>query len=159
MSTLSPAAGSDAAATSAPSAHDLAASEPAQVNEWTDCPYLDAQWVAETNGQRLTTHGIDSRFDPPACVFWSYPEAPQVTVIARQLPSVEQARAVVDGAAPIDSTEPADFDGWGGGRGTFSDSSVFAVQKDNWAVAVWTNQSQTLKAELIARETITNLGL
>ncbi|MGP5497832.1 DUF2020 domain-containing protein [Corynebacterium flavescens] len=137
----------------------LPATEGAQVNEWTSCPYLDSQWVADTNGQRLTTQGIDTRFDPPACAFWSYPDAPQVTVIVRHMPSVEEARAVVDWAAPIDSTEPADFEGWTGGRGVFSDSSVYAVQKNDYAVAVWTNQQQTLKAELIAKEAISNLKL
>ncbi|MFR9854026.1 DUF2020 domain-containing protein [Corynebacterium striatum] len=125
-----------------------------------DCPYLDSQWVADTNGQRMTRVAVDQRFKTPACIFWSYPEDPQATVIVREMPSVEEARAVVDWAAPIDSTEPAEFDGWSGGRGVFEDSySVFAVQKDNKAVLVWSNQAQTLKAELITKETIKNLTL
>lgn len=125
-----------------------------------DCPYLDSQWVADTNGQRMTRVAVDQRFKTPACIFWSYPEDPQATVIVREMPSVEEARAVVDWAAPVDSTEPAEFDGWSGGRGVFEDSySVFAVQKDNKAVLVWSNQAQTLKAELITKETIKNLAL
>ncbi|MDK6806467.1 DUF2020 domain-containing protein [Corynebacterium guaraldiae] len=131
----------------------------AEVSDWEDCPYLDTQWVADTNGQRMTRWGIDKRFSTPACVFWSYPEEPQVTVLARQMPSVDEARAVVDWAAPVEDTELAEFDGWSGGRGVFEDHTVFAVQKDNHAVVVWSNQLQTLKPQLIAQEAINRLGL
>jgi len=131
----------------------------AEVTDWEDCPYLDTQWVADTNGQRMTRWGVDKRFNTPACVFWSYPEEPQATVIVREMPSVEEARAVVDAAAPINDTELAEFDGWSGGRGVFEDHSVFAVQKDTHAVLVWSNQLQTLKPQLIAQETIAHLGL
>ena len=131
----------------------------AEVSDWEDCPYLDTQWVADTNGQRMTRWGVDKRFSTPACVFWSYPEEPQATVLVRQMPSVDEARAVVDSAAPVEDTELAEFDGWSGGRGVFEDHSVFAVQKDNHAVVVWSNQLQTLKPQLIAQEAINRLGL
>ncbi|WP_293771632.1 DUF2020 domain-containing protein [uncultured Corynebacterium sp.] len=141
----------------------LPADTPAEVSEWTECPYLDTQWVADTNGQRMTQLGIDTRFATPACVFWSYPEAPQATVIVRDMGSEDAAHAAVDWAAPIDSTEPvsaADTNGWEGGRGVLSaEMSVYAVAKGTKAVLVWTNQQQTLKAELIAQEAIKNLGL
>lgn len=147
----------------APAGDGLAPDTPAEVNAWEACPYLDSQWLAETNGQRLTQQGIDTRFATPACVFWSYPEAPQATVMVRDLGTVEGARAAVDWAAPIDATEPvyaADTGGWEGGRGVLGpEMAVYAVQKDNIAVLVWTNQTQTLKAELIAQEAIKNLGL
>ena len=131
----------------------------AEVSDWEDCPYLDTQWVADTNGQRMPRWGVDKRFSTPACVFWSYPEEPQATVLIRQMPSVEEARAVVDWAAPVEDTELAEFDGWSGGRGAFEDHTVFAVQKDNRAVVVWSNQLQTLKPQLIAQEAIKSLGL
>lgn len=137
----------------------LAIDASAEVTDWEDCPYLDTQWVADTNGQRMTRWGVDKRFSTPACVFWSYPEDPQATVIVREMPSVEEARAVVDAAAPINDTELAEFDGWSGGRGVFEDHSVFAVQKDTHAVLVWSNQLQTLKPQLIAQEAISRLGL
>ena len=137
----------------------LAIDASAEVTDWEDCPYLDTQWVADTNGQRMTQWGVDKRFSTPACVFWSYPEDPQATVIVREMPSVEEARAVVDAAAPINDTELAEFDGWSGGRGVFEDHSVFAVQKDTHAVLVWSNQLQTLKPQLIAQEAISRLGL
>ncbi|WP_186302168.1 DUF2020 domain-containing protein [Corynebacterium singulare] len=131
----------------------------AEVTDWEDCPYLDTQWVADTNGQRMTRWGVDKRFGTPACVFWSYPEEPQATVIVREMPSVDEARAVVDAAAPINETELAEFDGWSGGRGVFEEHSIFAVQKDTHAVLVWSNQLQTLKPQLIAQEAISRLGL
>ena len=65
-------------------------------NGWVDCPYLDTQWVADTNGQRVTGVGIDERFNPPACQYWSYPPEPQLTVFVRHMPSPPEAMAVVD---------------------------------------------------------------
>lgn len=129
---------------------------------WVDCPYLDTQFIAETNGQRVTAVAIDERFHPPACLFWSYEESPQAMVLVRDVDSEAQARAVVDAAAPIDSTEPATLPGgWEGGRGPSAIDSmkVFAVSHGNHAVVVWTDQEQTFKAEQIAAETISNIGL
>lgn len=131
----------------------------AEVNDWSDCPYIGPGWLEETNGQRLTKQGIDTRFPTPACVFWSYQDDPQATVIVREMPTVEDARAAVDWAAPIDATEPASFDGWEGGRGVVNEHAVYAVQKDTHAVLVWSNQQQTVKSEQIAKEAIANLGL
>ena len=134
-------------------------SQTAEVNDWSDCPYIGPGWLEETNGQRLTKQGIDTRFPTPACVFWSYQDDPQATVIVRDMPTVEDARAAVDWAAPIDATEPASFDGWEGGRGVVDEHAVYAVQKDTHAVLVWSNQQQTVKSEQIAHEAIANLGL
>ena len=131
----------------------------AEVNDWSDCPYIGPGWLEETNGQRLTKQGIDTRFPTPACVFWSYQDEPQATVIVRDMPTVDDARAAVDWAAPIDATEPASFDGWEGGRGVVNEHAVYAVQKDTHAVLVWSNQQQTVKSEQIAHEAIANLGL
>lgn len=131
----------------------------AEVNDWSDCPYIGPGWLEETNGQRLTKQGIDTRFPTPACVFWSYQDDPQATVIVREMPTVEDARAAVDWAAPIDATEPASFDSWEGGRGVVNEHAVYAVQKDTHAVLVWSNQQQTVKSEQIAKEAIANLGL
>ena len=127
---------------------------------FVDCPYLDSTWVADTNGQRMTGHGIDTRFDTPACVFWSYPNDPQATVIVRHMHSTDEAIAVVDWAAPINTTEPAEEpEGWSGGRIGNENGAIYAVQKGPVAVVVFSNQQQSLKAELIAKEVITNLGL
>lgn len=138
---------------------------PAGKDGWTECPYLDTQWVAETNGQRMSAVGVDERFDVPACVFWSYPDEPQAQVIVRHLHDEEESTAVVDWAAPVDHTEPADQPaGWMGGRGGGGmvpdmHGAVYAVQSGPVAVVVFTNQGQSFKAEQIALEAIANLGL
>lgn len=131
---------------------------------WVECPYLETQWVADTNGQRMTGLGIDERFDTPACVFWSYPDEPQLSVIVRHMHTPEEATAVVDWAAPIDTTEPAEEpEGWSGGRvgGGIAghETALYAVAKGTVAVVVFTNQEQSLKAELVAKEVIKNLNL
>lgn len=145
--------------------HDAMPEVPGGRGSWEECPYLDTGWVSDTNGQRTLGVGVDTRFDTPACVFWSYPEEPHLTVIVRDMADVDAAIAVVDWAAPIDTTEPAeDPAGWSGGRagaGMVPDrpGSVYAVQKDDRAVVVFSNQDQSLKSELVATEVITRLGL
>lgn len=126
------------------------------------CPYLDTQWVADTNGERMQGQGVDWRFETPACVFYSYAEEPQLQVIVRHTNTATEARQVVDWAAPIDSTEPAeDIEGWSGGRGQIDSppGAVYAVAKDTVAVVVFTDQQQSVKAQLVAAETIRALGL
>ncbi|AZA10476.1 DUF2020 domain-containing protein [Corynebacterium gerontici] len=140
----------------------LAAIAPATLPELVDapCPYLDNEFIAETNGQKVTSTGADARFDPPACGFWGYGENPQATVLVRHMPDEQQAREVVDWAAPIDSTDPASLEGgWEGGRSGGESGAVFAVQKGPTAVVVWSDQAQSLKAQLIAEQTIASLGL
>ena len=126
------------------------------------CPYLDGEWLQNTNGQRLTGTGTDERFDPPACVFWSYEDYPQATVMVRHMRTNSDAIAVVDHAAPVDSTLKAlDPEGWSGGRrgGDGESGAVYAVWKDETAVVVTKAQEQSVKAQKIAEETIKNLQL
>ncbi len=134
------------------------------------CPYVDGEWLQNTTGQRLTSTSLDTRFDPPACIFWSYENESQATVMVRHMQTNSQAVAVVDHAAPIDSTQKAlQPEGWSGGRrggdqGTAGNSNagsgaVYAVWKDETAVVVFTAQEQSLKAQEIAEETIKNLNL
>lgn len=116
------------------------------------------------NGQRVTGLGVDERFATPACVFWSYPEEPQLQVIVRESPDEQAAVRVVNWAAPIDTTEPAEeIPGWSGGRAGAGigghDSARYAVAEGDHAVVVPSNQSQSRKTENIAREVIGNLGL
>ncbi|MBV7302437.1 DUF2020 domain-containing protein [Corynebacterium sp. TAE3-ERU2] len=129
------------------------------------CPYLDTQFVANTNGQRVLDQGVDTRFDPPACVFWSYGDKPQVLVSVRHNENEAIARQVVDWAAPVDVTEPAEQPaGFQGGRGSLGSSglegySVYAVAKGTTSVVVFSDQEQTIKPESIAESVISNLGL
>src|SRR5699024_7959364 len=138
---------------------DAAPQVPGGRTSWQECPYLDTQWVADTNGQRVTGVGVDERVPTPACVYWSFPEEPQVTVIVREMDTIDEAIAVVDWAAPVDTTELAEEPaGWSGGR-RGGDGALYAVQKDTVAVVVFTNQDQSLKAQLVAETVIGNLGL
>lgn len=138
---------------------DAAPQVPGGRTSWQECPYLDTQWVADTNGQRVTGVGVDERFSTPACVYWSFPEEPQLTVIVREMDTIDEAIAVVDWAAPVDTTELAEEPaGWSGGR-RGGDGALYAVQKDTVAVVVFTNQDQSLKAQLVAETVIGNLRL
>ncbi|WP_291313882.1 DUF2020 domain-containing protein [Corynebacterium sp. UBA2622] len=132
---------------------------------FTECPYLDTQWVADTNGQRVTGAGTDTRFDTPACQFWSYPEEPQLTVVVRHMRSPEEARAVVDWATPVAVTDPASQpSGWNGGRAGGGQvpgyaGAIYSVAKGPVAVSVWSNQQESVKTQAVAEETIARLGL
>lgn len=127
------------------------------------CPYLDVEFVESANGQRVTGSGIDDRFEPPACVFYTYGEEQQLEVTVHRTASAEAARAIVDEAAPVDSTSPADSPaGWSGGRSGGTDSAagaVYAVSKDSTAVVVRSNQAESVKAQAVAEETISRLSL
>ena len=134
-------------------------------DSWTECPYLDTEWVAQTNGQRVTGVGVDSRFDTPACQFWSYPEEPQLTVIVRHMASAQESMAVVDWATPVEFTAPADQPpGWNGGRhggGEVPDriGAAYSVARGTHAVTVFSNQDESVKAQRVAEQVIATLGL
>ncbi|OLF06298.1 hypothetical protein BLA60_32145 [Actinophytocola xinjiangensis] len=122
------------------------------------CPYLDAAFVEETNGQRVAETKT-STDDPPACYFYRADGDVQLAIqIYRGEPDV--AKAFVDQAAPVDSANPAELaGGWAGGAQPTDTGAVYAVAKEGTAVVVATNQEQTLKAKLVAQEAITALGL
>ena len=82
-------------------------------------------------------------------------------MIVRQVGSAEDARAVVDWAAPVDATQPS---GWDGGRHGGGDvpgriGAAYAVSKGPVVVTVFTKQNESVKAEAVAREVITTLAL
>lgn len=130
----------------------------AEPTEDGPCPYLDAAFVEETNGQRIadTKTSVD---DPPACYFYRSDGNVQLAIqIYSGEPDV--AKAFVDQAAPVDTANPAELTGgWAGGAQPTENGAVYAVAKEGTAVVVATNQEQTLKAKLVAQEAITALGL
>ncbi|WP_115685678.1 DUF2020 domain-containing protein [Corynebacterium senegalense] len=147
-------AGCTAAPETAPDTAPEPAPAPAEA-----CPYLVAQWLAEANGQRVTRVGVDDKFDTPACQFWSYGEQPQLTVLVRHMPTPEEAMAVVDWAAPVATTNPASQPaGWNGGRGG-AEGAVYSVAKRPVAVSVWSDQQESVKAQVVAEQVIATLGL
>ena len=96
-------------------------------------------------------------------MFYTYGEEQQLEVVVHRTASTEAARAIVDEAAPIDSTSPADSPaGWSGGRSGGTDSAagaVYAVSKDSTAVVVRSNQAESVKAQAVAEEVIRRQGL
>ncbi|WKD60011.1 DUF2020 domain-containing protein [Corynebacterium caspium] len=123
---------------------------------WEECPYLDTQWLADTNGQKVTGIGVDWRFDTPACVFWSFPPEPQAEIIFRHTATPAAAREIVDYFAPVADSSLAELPGgWSGGRlGATGNGSVFAVARENIALIVISNQEQSFKAEQIAQQAL-----
>jgi UPF0176 protein len=124
------------------------------------CPYLQTQFVADTNGQRVSRVRLSADKPHPACFFYRPDGGEQlrVTVLVGVDPAV--AEAVVDRAAPVASSDPATLPGgWQGGRQPTTTGAVFAVAKAGSAVVVVTNQKQTIKASRIAEQAITALRL
>ncbi|GAB1512005.1 DUF2020 domain-containing protein [Actinophytocola sp. KF-1] len=122
------------------------------------CPYLEEAYVEETNGQRVSKVQT-SADDPPACFFYRPDGNVQLTV--RVYNGEETvARGLVDAAAPVATSNPAELSGgWEGGSEAKDTGAVYAVAKGGTAVVVTTNQEQTIKAKQIAQESIGALGL
>ncbi|MGW9477053.1 DUF2020 domain-containing protein [Saccharomonospora azurea] len=131
--------------------------EPAPAAEG-ECPYLDTEFVAQTNGQRVGSVRTSSEDTNPACFFYRPDGDVQLTVRV-YVGEEEVARAIVDDAAPVATSNPtAQPTGWEGGYESGDDGAVYAVSKGGHAVVVRTNQQQSVKARSVAVEAITRLG-
>lgn len=122
------------------------------------CPYLEESYVADTNGQRVSK--VQTSADqPPACFFYRPDGSVQLTVRV-YTGDATIAKALVDAAAPVTTSNPAELTGgWKGGAEATESGAVYAVAKDASAIIVSTNQEQTIKAKQIAQQSITALGL
>lgn len=137
-----------------------AAAPPAAPEPTADgpCPYLEAAFVEGTNGQHVGDVKI-SADEPPACFFYRPDGGIQMTVRV-YAGDATVAKALVDQAAPVDTSNPAELaGGWTGGAQPTDEGAVYAVAKDTDAIVVTTNQEQTIKAKLVAQEAISALGL
>jgi UPF0176 protein len=124
------------------------------------CPYLDTEFVAETNGQHVSKVRVSADQPHPACFFYrgNNVEQLRVQIVVTDDPFV--AKAAVDKAAPVATSDPATLTGgWDGGKQPTDTGAVFAVAKAGTAVIVITNQKQTIKASRIAEQAIAALGL
>ncbi|MFC4854879.1 DUF2020 domain-containing protein [Actinophytocola glycyrrhizae] len=122
------------------------------------CPYLDEAYVEETNGQRVSKVQT-SADEPPACFFYR-PDGNVQLSVRVYTGEAPVAQALVDAAAPVESSNPAELTGgWQGGAESSESGAVYAVAKEATAVVVTTNQGQTIKAKQVAQETISALGL
>ncbi|SDY79193.1 protein of unknown function [Saccharopolyspora shandongensis] len=123
------------------------------------CPYLTNTFVADANGQRVSKVQISADKPHPACFFYALTGELQLTVRAYSGdPAV--AKALVDKAAPVDTSNPAtDEAGWQGGYQSTEGGAVYAVAKDGAAIIVTTNQKLTVKARTVAKQAIAALAL
>jgi UPF0176 protein len=123
------------------------------------CPYLTAAFVGEANGQRAAEVRISADKPYPACFFYRSDGGVQLTVRVF-VGTPQQAKAIVDKAAPVDTSSPATSpSGWKGGSQTTDAGAVYAVAKEGYAVVVTTNQGQTIKARRVVEKAITALEL
>ncbi|MEV0087436.1 DUF2020 domain-containing protein [Saccharopolyspora sp. NPDC050642] len=123
------------------------------------CPYLTSTFVADANGQRVSKVQTSADKPHPTCFFSALTGKLQLTVrVYSGDPAV--AKALVDEAAPVDTSNPAtDPAGWQGGYQSTEAGAVYAVVKGGAAVIVTTNQKQTVKARSVARQAIAALAL
>lgn len=125
-----------------------------------DCPYLSAADVAAFNGERVARVQLDPTQNPPACFFNQGDGGQLLSVWVYRAPSTALATAVVNRAAPVASTNPANQPaGWTGGSTGGTGGAVYAVAKGAVVVVVTTNQQQSVKARRVTEQVITALGL
>jgi UPF0176 protein len=124
------------------------------------CPYLDDDFVEETNGQRVGRIAVSTDKPHPACFFYRSDGSEQLRVQVLVAADPATARALVDRAAPVDTSDPATLPGgWDGGKQPTGSGAVFAVYKGGTAVVITGNQQQTIKVSRIAEQVITALRL
>lgn len=123
------------------------------------CPYLDTEFVAESNGQRVGEVKTSSEEPHPTCFFYR-PDGDLQLTVRVYVGEEDVARALVDAAAPVDTSNPTSQPaGWEGGYESNDDGAVYAVFKGGNAVVVTTNQPQSVKARTVATEAIANLRI
>lgn len=123
------------------------------------CSYLTAAAVQAVNGQRVGTVRVSADRPHPACFFFSRNGKVQLrTWIVVATPEV--ARATVDAATPVATSDLAELPGgWSGGSQPTTDGATFAVARRGSAVVITTNQRQTISARQIAEQVIAALNL
>ncbi len=123
------------------------------------CPYLSSDFVADANGEKVTKVMLSADKPHPACFFYSFGNDKQL-VVQVYVGDAGAATALVNKAAPIDTSDKADLPGgWNGGSEATSTGAVFAVSKAGAAVVAYTDQKQTIKAKQVVKQAIAALGL
>ncbi|WP_018684234.1 DUF2020 domain-containing protein [Actinokineospora enzanensis] len=123
------------------------------------CPYLESSVVADANGQHVTKVRTSADKPHPTCFFYRPDGSLQLTVRLYS-GDVAVAKAIVDEAAPIATSNPASSPaGWKGGSLSGDKGALYAVAKGGNAVVVTTNQEQTIKARRITETVIGTLAL
>jgi UPF0176 protein len=123
------------------------------------CNYLTVAAAQAANGQRVGAVRVSADRPHPACFFLGRDGKLQLrTWIVVATPEV--ARATVDAATPVATSDPAELPGgWSGGSQPTINGAAFAVARRGSAVVITTNQRQTISARQIAEQVIATLGL
>lgn len=123
------------------------------------CPFLDKSFVAQANGQQVSKIKISADRPIPTCFFYALSGKLQLTVRVYS-GDTPVARALVDQAAPVATSNPASEPaGWNGGYLSTDSGAVYAVWHEKSAVVVTTNQKQSVKARTVAVQAIGSLKL
>ncbi|WP_211260566.1 DUF2020 domain-containing protein [Amycolatopsis jejuensis] len=123
------------------------------------CPYLSNEEVQDANGQHVTKVSVSADQPHPTCFFYRPDDSLQLTVRV-YVGTSEVATALVNKAAPVDTSNPAaEPAGWKGGYQPSGDGVVYAVAKGDAAVIVTSNQKQSIKARTVAKKAIAALKL
>ncbi|WP_409184027.1 DUF2020 domain-containing protein [Amycolatopsis sp. VS8301801F10] len=124
-----------------------------------ECPYLSNETVQDANGQHVTKVKVSADEPHPTCFFYRPDGSVQLTVRV-YVGNSDVATALVNKAAPVDTSNPAsDPAGWKGGYQPSGDGVVYAVAKGGNAVIVTSNQKQSIKARTVAKKAIAALKL
>ncbi|WP_208720514.1 DUF2020 domain-containing protein [Amycolatopsis circi] len=124
-----------------------------------ECPYLSNETVQDANGQHVTKVSVSDDEPHPTCFFYRPDGSLQLTVRV-YVGKSDVATALVNKAAPVDTSNPAsDPAGWKGGYQPVGDGVVYAVAKGEAAVIVTSNQKQSIKARTVAKKAIAALKL
>jgi UPF0176 protein len=116
------------------------------------CPFLDSQAVSYDTGQQVVAvrvSDVPGGQTYPMCFF--YRSTGQIEVTARVYQGTARiATALVDQAAPIATSNPADQPvGWSGGSLAGQNGAVYAVAKGGTAVIVTSDRMQTIYCRVI----------
>ena len=155
-----PAAQTPSTAPSSPApTHDAALPPDPQPTRTGECPYLSNATVQDANGQHVTKVSLSADQPDPTCFFYRPDGSLQLTVRV-YVGKPDVATALVNKAAPVDSSNPANEPaGWKGGYQPAGDGVVYAVAKGDTAVIVTSNQKQSIKARTVAKKAIAALKL
>lgn len=133
--------------------------EPKPAIDAPKCPYLDTEFVMEANGQHITSVKLSDDKPHPTCFFYRPDGDWQVTVQV-YVGDAQTARAIVDKAAPVKTSNPATQPaGWNGGAEPTENGSVYAVAKGGNAIVTTSNQKQSIKPRRITVAAVEGLGL
>lgn len=134
----------------------------------SSCPYLTDDQLILLTGQRNGPTRVIDTAPQPICLFRRSDEGWMAAVRIFRAADAAGAAAIVDAHIPVADSSPADQPAtWTGGYTALPDGStdypesraVYGVSKGEYAVIVWTNQPQTVKARRVVIATIENLGL